>query len=546
MWDDRAVTPDELLAEIEARYLDAREARDRYDVAVATGEPSDPEAVAALRRVAEDDVVALTAIMGGMPAAMREALDPERRRALDAIEAGIVASEAFSPPVGATLATGDCANADAWREVIAAGGEPLQRRLEACYTAAAGAIDAGDGTALTRAQVLERLGAEPEGARRRDLFLALGPLWRAVNGDDADGSPYRAYVAGVAPMWRAKHDGDADPGLGLRRREIAEWSIAALDAWKAAVVDPARDRGEPPMEPWDWWWRAGDAQRAIGVIGLDRAVAVNRAYFASLGADLGELDVRLDLTARPGRPPVPVAFTTFGGRPRQRSDGSWSPGAPLILESLTDGGFGELAELVHETGHAIHIAGIRTRPAYTDWPDSDALTEALADVPAYDLAEPRWQRRWLPDVAPIAASVSIRCWYAGVVLDAAWALFEVRMLLDPTQRPNEVWTDITSTWLGIAPHPEWSWWAIRGQLVQEAGYMANYAAGSVLATAMRAAIRRRRGSWIDGDPGWYAWVRDAVYRHGLERPSRHVVEALVGGPVTPDALLAEISRASRG
>ena len=74
--------------------------------------------------------------------------------------------------------------------------------------------------------------------------------------------------------------------------------------------------------------------------------------------------------------------------------------------------------------------------------------------------------------------------------------------------------------------------------------MANYAVGAVLASAIRAAIRRERGPWIDGDPGWYAWVRDAIYRFGLERSSRDVVEALVGGPVTPDALLAELARAA--
>jgi hypothetical protein len=365
-----------------------------------------------------------------------------------------------------------------------------------------------------------------------------------VNGDDAQGSPYRALVAGAAAAWRGKHDGDDDPGVGLRRHEIEAWATAVLNGWRAAVVDPARARGEPPLQPWDWWWRAGDAQRAIGQVGLDQAIAINRRFFGSLGADLDELHIRFDITARAGRPPVPVAFTTFGARPHRRPDGSWGPGEPVILESLTGGGFGDLSELVHETGHAIHIAGIRTRPAYADWPDSDALTEALADVPAYDLAEPAWLRRWLPGVPPIPEAVSIRCWYASVVLDAAWALFEVRMLLDPSQRPNEVWTDITARYLGIAPHPEWSWWAIRGQLVQEPGYMANYAAGAVLATAIREAIRRERGDWLGGDPGWYAWVRDALYRYGLERSSRDVVESLLDGPVTADALLAQIDRAS--
>ena len=118
------------------------------------------------------------------------------------------------------------------------------------------------------------------------------------------------------------------------------------------------------------------------------------------------------------------------------------------------------------------------------------------------------------------------------------------MLADPARRPNEVWTEITSTWLGIAPHPEWSWWAMRGQLVQEAGYMGNYAVGAVVATMLRAAIREARGDWLAGDPGWYEWVRDRIYRFGLERPARDVVTDVVGGPVTPEALVLEIGRAA--
>jgi hypothetical protein len=533
------------LGELEEAYLAAREARDRLDVAKATGEPSDPTALAGLEAASAAAAAAFERL-ASLPAALIATLGPDDRRALEAMRTAAAVAETPSVPIGRILAAGECADDEAWRAAITSGGRALQVRLEACYTTAAGVLDIGNGETLTRPEVLERLATEPDARRRRSLFLALEPLWRAVNGDDAAGSPYRAYVRDAAAAWLAKHDATGeDPGIGLTRHEIEGWSVAVLDGWKAAVVDPARVRGEPPVEPWDWWWRAGDAQRAIGRIDLDRAMAVNRAFFASLGADLHELNVRFDVTARPARPPVPVAFTTFGARPRLRADGTWSPGQPVVLETLAGGGLGDMAELVHETGHAIHIAGIRTRPAFADWPDSDALTEALADVPAYDLAEPAWQRRWLPDAPPIPEAVSIRCWYAGVALDAAWALFEVRMLLDPSQRPNEVWTDITSTWLGIAPHPEWSWWAIRGQLVQEAGYMANYAAGAVLATAIRAAVRRVRGDWLGGDPGWYAWVRDAVYRHGLERRSRNVVEALLGGPATSDALLAEIARAAR-
>jgi hypothetical protein len=86
---------------------------------------------------------------------------------------------------------------------------------------------------------------------------------------------------------------------------------------------------------------------------------------------------------------------------------------------------------------------------------------------------------------------------------------------------------------------------MRGQLVQEPGYMANYAIGAVLTAAIRARIRDARGPWLErDDPGWYPWVRDHLLRFGLERPWGVVVRELLGGPPTPDALVAEIARAT--
>ncbi len=58
--------------------------------------------------------------------------------------------------------------------------------------------------------------------------------------------------------------------------------------------------------------------------------------------------------------------------------------------------------------------------------------------------------------------------------------------------------------------------------------MANYAVGAVLAADLRAAIRAARGDWIDGDPGWYAWVSERVYRYGQERSAGDVAAGRAG------------------
>jgi oligoendopeptidase F len=240
--------------------------------------------------------------------------------------------------------------------------------------------------------------------------------------------------------------------------------------------------------------------------------------------------VHYDLEPRAGKDPV--AFTTFGGR---------SPVIePWVFATYRTGGLDNLNELLHETGHAAHLAAIRTRPAFRDWPDSDPFTEAVADVAALDVYEPAWQRRWLGDSVPLADGLRGR--YGGIVMDVAWALFEVRMLEHPAEDPNAVWTALTGDYLRIRPHPELSWWAMRGQLVDEPGYMMNYAVGAILIAAIRDRIRTRHGPFTTGDPTWYGWVAPRLYRFGLERPTREVVKEFLGGPVSPAAILADLRR----
>jgi hypothetical protein len=83
---------------------------------------------------------------------------------------------------------------------------------------------------------------------------------------------------------------------------------------------------------------------------------------------------------------------------------------------------------------------------------------------------------------------------------------------------------------------------MRGQLVDEPGYMMNYAAGAIVIAAIRERTRSRHGPFSAGDPGWYAWVAPRLFRFGLKRPTREVVEEFLGGPVTPAALLRDLRR----
>jgi hypothetical protein len=159
---------------------------------------------------------------------------------------------------------------------------------------------------------------------------------------------------------------------------------------------------------------------------------------------------------------------------------------------------------------------------------------------ALDVTEPAWQRHWLGDSAPLADGLRAR--YGGIVLDVAWSLLELHLLRDPAADPNQVWTRLTHDYLRVRPHPELSWWAMRGQLVDSPGYMMNYAVGAILIAALRARTAEVHGPFVTGDDTWYAWVSRELFRFGLERPAGEVIEEFLGGPVTPAALLADMRR----
>jgi hypothetical protein len=403
--------------------------------------------------------------------------------------------------------------------------DSLRARMYACYGWTQSHIALGADT-LDRLSILGALGGTEDAARRRELFLALDPVWRSIDADGGPASPYRQLIALEVRGRGGRESSAAEQAraTGVPPDSLEGWLRAILSAWRDATPDTL-------VEPWDWYWETGRASRALSPrIPRGRLAALNAEVWRSLGADVAALRVHYDLEPREGKDPV--AFTTFGARAPVIE--------PWVFATYRTGGLDNLNELLHETGHAVHLAAIRTRPAFRDWPDSDPFTEAVADVVALDVYEPAWQQRWLGDSVSLADGLRGR--YGGIVMDVAWALLELRMLRDPTADPNAIWTALTGSYLRIRPHPELSWWAMRGQLVDAPGYMMNYAAGAILIAAIRARIRALHGPFVTGDPGWYGWVAPRLYRFGLERGTREVIEEFLGRPVSPAALLADLAR----
>jgi hypothetical protein len=309
-----------------------------------------------------------------------------------------------------------------------------------------------------------------------------------------------------------------------------------LAAWRD-VLGPER------VEPWDYPFRVGGNERLVREhLPRERLQPINDAHLRSLGADPAGLHITYDVTPRPGRPPIPTAFTVGRDIGRLNEDGSWQPADTWIFATYAEGGLGNLEELLHESGHGLHEAAIRARPALFETLVADGgLAEGVADLVGWDAHEPAFQRRHLGIAADLQESRLGR--YGAVMLDVCWALFEVVLHREPERAPNDVWAELTETGLGIVPHPEWSWWAMRGQLIDGPGYMANYALSAMVAAAVRARIREVRGDWLSdgGDPGWYAFVSEGLLRFGATRPAREVLTEFLGGPLTAEPLLDDLA-----
>jgi hypothetical protein len=524
------------LAVAESLYADLRDTRDQIDVRLA----SDPAAAGRMDSQITRYNFQRGAVASRLGAVDSASLSSQDARALSMMRRILVRDlDSLSPAAdsgSAASAKAPACSYDAPAILQQRNGlDSLRTLIYSCYAWSQSHIVLGRDT-LDRLTVLGSLARTEDGKRRRELFLALDPVWQTMNRDNTPGSPYRQLIAAEV---RSRHGQESPAAVQARASGVPPDS---LEHWLHAILQTWRD-GSPDslVDPWDWLYQNGRAGRSLSArIPRERLLDLNRQLYRSLGADLESLRVHYDIEPREGK--TPVAYTTFGARPRF-TNGHWRPGEPWVFATYRTGGLDNLNELVHETGHAIHIAAIRTRPAYADWPDSDPFTEAVADFMALEVYEPSWQQRWLGDSVPLADGLRAR--YGGIVLDVAWALFEVEMQRDVSADPNQVWTRLTRDYLRIRPHAELSWWAMRGQLIDAPGYMMNYAAGAILIAAIRQRTRELHGPFSLGDSTWYGWIAPRLYRFGLERPTRQVIEDFLGGPVSPAAILDDMNRMRR-
>jgi hypothetical protein len=464
----------------------------------------------------ERSLATVKAVLARFP---EQGLSATDRRALSAMRSSVAEHGANS-----AAPTGNCR--DAQRNT--AGARELRTSLYACFSSIGDNIDF-EGKRYARVAALQLLEQIDTPSRRRALWMALQPLWQVINGEDAADSPYRRLVR-IDAAHMLENISSAERSLGLKPGAGERWLQQALDAWAARI-------GTETIEPWDYTYVYSRAARSVAACAPGQTVkAANTRFFADLGADLKRLGVIEDLAPRLGK--APVDFTDFAriGRP---VGGDWIPAIAYVSIITQPGRLSAAAELAHEDGHAVNYAAIRSRPSLA-LPDDMSLTgEAIADITGWSVFDPSWQRKYFNCAADPADDLNARL--AGVIQDIAWGLFEIRMAHDPGRDPNALWTEITGRYLRLAPHSELSWWAIRGQLVDDPGYMLNYALGAFVTADLRARIGAQIGAFDAGNPRWYAYLSANLFRYGGEMPPDVLLKQFLGRPVSNETFMRQLA-----
>ena len=375
-------------------------------------------------------------------------------------------------------------------------------------------------------------GRAPDACSRRSSRSGGSSTATAATAARTGGCSGRAPRAGPSTARRSRRT-PSRSGLAPDRSRRCSGILAA---WRA-VVRARADRAMGLLV------RGGAAARRLDRLVPADAAALNDAHLASLGADPARPRDLYDILPRPGRPPSRSRSRSDGGMGRGPAAGrSLAPRPPWVFATYAEGGLGNLLELLHESGHALHMAAIRTRPAFLDFPEATAAFSRPRPTSSAGTPTNRpgsgagWARP--PSRARRSSAATARSCSTSAGRSSRSSSTATRSAARTTSGPRS-----TADGLGVVPHPEWSWWAIRGQLDRRARLSRQLRAVGDHGGRGPGTHRELRGRGSTGDPGWYRFVADALFVPGASRPPADLLETFLGGPLTAEPLLADLRRA---
>ena len=406
-----------------------------------------------------------------------------------------------------------------------------------------------DGRLVDDNEIRRVLAREDSVARRREAWEAsrsIGPEVAPLVLDLVRLRNEAARSQGFRDFW----------SLHLEVSELDEdWLDAFLHRLDELTANPFRTLkgsldqrlirrfGVSPSElmPWhypDPWFaealehEAGEFETAFEDLDL---VEVTRRTFERIGLDVDDSIERSDLDARPGK--CQHAFCLNVDR----------AGDVRVLANLAPVPYW-VGTMLHEFGHAAYDLYIdRSLPFLLRCPAHTFTTEAAAMLFGRLLHDGDWLREDAgfseERVHSIAPALDRKA-RASRLIFARWALTFVRFERDLYRNPDG---DLVARWwdgvektqgLRRPRRRDQADWAAKIHLAAFPVYYQNYLLGETFASQLTAAIRRRSGRGLAGNPEAGRFLREEVFRHGALLRWDELVEQATGETLSAEWYLA--------
>ncbi len=362
------------------------------------------------------------------------------------------------------------------------------------------------GASMTRVERSEILRRERDRERRRDAWLAMGPLAARIEPDLrrlmrlrqglARELGYDSFVSwaldkvGLSLQW-------VEAFLG----ELLRLTAAPYGAWLREVTQ--RLALPDGLRPWDLTYAANEGMR-VPEAAFPRDGLLPAVQSAAEGLGLGQAaaGVRVDVAD------IPYAALCYAVRP---------PDDVRILLSPRDGR-AHYDILFHEFGHALHWRCLRPMTPILQR-ESPPFSEAMACLWERLVSEPDWlmEREGVePDhVAHYRLRWVERTIYRLRAL-IAQATFEYRAYQALDSDLLTLFRDTYSECLEV-PFDQAPGWADNPFWTSHPVYVQNYVIGEAVASQALAALKRRFGRLI-GKPQVGAWLVEHFYAPGASLP----------------------------
>jgi len=401
----------------------------------------------------------------------------------------------------------------------------LRNRIDQAILAFQPQIDAAPVSRVGRTDTLRR---HPDRARRREAWLAMGPLAARIGADVRELMRRREKRAR-----ELGYDGFVDLALtvtGLSRQQVEDWfdelrrlTDAPYRAWLAEAA--RRLSLEEGLRPWDLAFAAErEAPLPEAAFPGDESLQAVRAVAEGMGLGEAAAGVRVDAVD------TPYAGLCYAVHP---------PDDVRVLLNPRDG-HAAYDVLFHEFGHAVYHRCVQSSsPALHR--ESPAFNEAMASIWQRLISEPEWLMGH-NGITPDQTAASRRTWTMRTVYRLrtlmAQATFEYRAYQDVDGDLSAVLRDVYADYLGV-PCDEAPGWADSAFWTSHPIYVQNYVIAEMVASQTLAALRRRFGRLVN-EPRAGAWLVENYYAPGASLPWAEKVLRATGAPLSSADLVVDL------